>query len=432
MDLFDAVGRPEQEAYLRRVQAFTAPVSRDRGAIVDDPDLLEVAQAVYAAFGDERISEGLTRGQIASACRGACDEATFHSRFEVFVGTGMLMPYFDKAHQQRYHFNMASGAGLLVWERLAERGGVNELITLLDHTQAAMSAGTASHDDVQASLRSGRRWLTVAAAHLLHLVAAKPLAELIAERRHHNQEGLVERVEGLSRIVAEQHRDLDYEAYRVLQAAQGYVQARETFLTRVLDEGGRARDFSLLDAEEYLEAALTRNPQELAETFAEVVFDPPHPWVDAATITAALKAHRPPPRTRERPPRPTPTEVGEDPIAARRAAEDRTRAARDRRIELLRQGRPEADLTVELQKMGWPEAGRRIADLLAAHADPASPYAVQLSDELLVDPGGPVTYLTPVTVIHVPSGEVFDAGLNGLFDDARAADAADRGETPDA
>src|SRR4051794_31726529 len=162
MDLFDTVGRPEQEAYVRRVQAFTAPVARDRGAIVEDPDLLEVAQGVYAAFGDERITEGLTRGQIASACRGVCDEATFNSRFEVFVGTGMLMPYFDKAHQQRYHFNMASGAGLLVWERLAERGGVNELITLLDDTQASMSAGTASHDDVQAALRSGRRWLTVA------------------------------------------------------------------------------------------------------------------------------------------------------------------------------------------------------------------------------------------------------------------------------
>ena len=429
MDLFDAVGRPEQEAYLRRLQAFTAPVSRDRGAVVEDPDLLEVAQGVYAAFGDERITEGLTRGQIASVCRGICDEATFNNRFEVFVGTGMLMPYFDKAHQQRYHFNMASGAGLLVWERLAERGAVNELITLLDHTQAAMTAGVASHDDVRASLRSGRRWLTVAAAHLLHMVSAKPLAELIAERRHHNHEGLVERVEGLSRIVAEQYRDLDHEAYRVLQAAQGYVQACETFLTRVLDEGGRGRDFSLLDAEEYLEAALARSPDELAEALADVVFDPPHPWVDAVTITAALKAHRPPPRQRDRPPGPVPAEPGEDPIAVRRAAEDRTRAARDRRIELLLQGRPEADVDVELRRLGGPGAGRRIADLLAAHADAGSPYAVHLSDELLVDPGGPVTYLTPVRVMHIPTGEVFDAGLDGLFGDTRAAD---RREIPDA
>lgn len=86
MDLFDVVGRPEQDAYLRRLHAFTAPVSRDRGAIVDDPDLIEVAQAVYAAFGDERVTEGLTRGQIASACQGACDETTFNRRFEVFVG----------------------------------------------------------------------------------------------------------------------------------------------------------------------------------------------------------------------------------------------------------------------------------------------------------------------------------------------------------
>ncbi|MDP9458690.1 MAG: hypothetical protein M3Q22_00055 [Actinomycetota bacterium] len=428
MDLFDPVGRPEQEAYLHRLQAFTASVSRDRGAVVDDPDLLEVAQAVYAAFGDERITEGLTRGQIASGCRGVCDEATFNRRFDVFVGTGMLMPYFDKAHQQRYHFNMASGAGLLVWERLAERGGVNELITLLDHTQTALNAGTASHDDVQASLRSGRRWLTVAAAHLLHLVSAKPLADLIAERRHHNQEALVEKVEGLSRIVAEQCPNLDHEAYRVLQAAQGYVQARESFLTRVLDEGGRARDFSLLDPEEYLEAALTRSPDELAEAFADVVVDPPEPWVDATTITDALTAHRPPPRQRERPPRPAPADAGDDPIAARREADDRARTARDRRIELLLQGEPEADVSSGLRALGWPTAGRRVADLLAAHADPHSPYLVQLADELLVDPGGPVTYLTPLTVIRVATGEVLDAGLDALLEDAPA----DQPEAPDA
>lgn len=417
MDLFDAVGRPEQEAYLRRLRAFTAPISRDRGAVVEDPDLLEVAQAVYAAFGDERVTEGLTRGQIASACKGSCDDGTFNSRFDVFVGTGMLMPYFDKAHQPRYHFNMASGAGLLVWERLAERGGVNELITLLDHTQAALNAGTASHDDVHASLRSGRRWLTVAAAHLLHLVSSKPLAELIAERRHHNQETLVEKVEGLSRIVAEQYPDLDYEAYRVLQAAQGYVQARETFLTRVLDEGGRARDFSLLDPEKYMEAALTRTVDELAEAFADVVFDPPHPWVDASKIIDTLMAHRPPPRQRERPPHPAPADTDEDPIATRRAAEDRARAARDRRIELMLQGEPQADVSSSLRALGWPGAARRVADLLAAHADPNSPYTVHLSDELLVEPGGPVTYLTPLAVIRTPTGEVLDAGLAALLDD---------------
>lgn len=422
MDLFDATGRPEQEAFLRRLQAFAAPIVRNRGSIVDDPDLLDVADAVYAAFGDAGVSGGLTRAQIASACAGACDAETFDSRFDVFLGHGMLLPVVDKAHQQRYIFNMASAAGLLVWARLAERGGVDELINLLDRTQEAMKTGQAGHDEVAANVRSCRLWLTVAADHLLQMVTASPLSELIAVRRHHSQEGLIERVHALNRMVAETFPDLEHQAFRLLQSTYGYLRARERFVERLLDEGGNARDFSLLDHEEYLAAALTRSLSELAETFTGVVFDPPGPWLDATSLTEALDAQKPRPPGKSRPPRPAPSETDEDPLTSREQAASDHRQRRDDRIDFLMQGGPEIEVASVLRTAGWPKAAIWVADLLAASADPASPYTVHLSKELLVDPDGEVTYLTPLTVVRTATGEVFDERLAAMFDEDRVED----------
>lgn len=418
MDLFDEPGRPEEQAYLRRLRTFVAPIVAHRNAVIDDPDVLEVADAVYAAFGDGAASGGLTRSQIASACAGACDEATFNSRFEVFVGEGMLHPFFDKANQQRYIFDMTSAAGLLVWGRLAERGGVDELISLLDRTQAALRDREASREQVGANLKSCRRWLQVAADHLFQMVANSPLAELIAVRRHHAQEGLVEKVRALSRIVAEVYPDLDPEMYRVLRATFRYTEAREAFIERLLDEGGRARDFSLLDAEQYLEAALTRDLAGLSEAFADVVVDPPNPWVDPTSIAETLNKWKPKPRPSERPPRPTVIESDEDPVAKRTAAEAADRARRDRQIEMLLAGASHGDTAFALRSRDWPEVARRVVDLLAANADPNSPFTAVVSDELLVDPDGTVTYFSPITVLRTTSAEAFDAGLSAMTEDA--------------
>lgn len=420
--LFDAVGRPEQEAFLRRLQAFAAPIVRDRGSIVEDPDLIDVAFAVYAAFGDAGVSGGLTRAQIASACAGACDTETFDSRFEVFVGHRMLLPVVDKAHQQRYIFNMASGAGLLVWDRLAEHGGVDELINLLDRTQEAMKNGHAGHDEVAASLRSCRHWLTVAADHLMQMVTASPLSELIAVRRHHSQEGLIERVNSLNQVVADTFPDLEHQAFRLLQSTYGYLRARERFVERLLDEGGNARDFSLLDHEEYLAAALTRSLSELAETFAGVVFDPPGPWLDATSLTEALDAQKPRPPGKQRPPRPTPRDGDEDPLLSREKTATDHRKRRDDRIDFLLQGDRETEVASFLRNAGWPSTAIWVADLLAASADPASPYTVHLSNELLVDPDGDVTYLTPLMVLRTETGEVFDVGMTAMFEESQAED----------
>lgn len=115
--LFDLDIEPEREALLSRIGALIAPVAANAGAVVDDPALIPVARSVYEAFGAADAADGLTRGQIADACRTVCSVEEFDSRFHLFVSLGMLQPVFDKSHQQRYVFNPASAAGLMVFER---------------------------------------------------------------------------------------------------------------------------------------------------------------------------------------------------------------------------------------------------------------------------------------------------------------------------
>ncbi|MFF4599864.1 hypothetical protein [Amycolatopsis sp. NPDC001319] len=384
-----------------RVSALVAPIVANAGAVVDEAELLEVARAVYAAFGDQDAIGGLTRAQLADACAGVCSESAFQSRFELFCKLGMLRPHFEKAHQQRYVFNPTSAAGLLVFERLSERGGVDELVTLLDRTRAALASGRATVNEIRSALLQARRMMTISADELLRMVVASPLSELIAERKHHRHAALMDDVFALNEQVKDTFPALDPEAYRLVVETQRYVGAREQFVGRLLDEGAAARDFSLLDPEEYLEAARAASPDELAEVFASTVFDPPAPWLDPAVVAEGIAGFRPRAAIRRRPPRPADPPPGPDPMLR---VEERAEAARIRRAraaELHLQGRAEVDLTSSLRAAGWPGLATILVELLAVNADPDLPYRVRMSDELLVEPDGPVTHLTPVTAYRL-------------------------------
>jgi hypothetical protein len=75
-----------------------------------------------------------------------------------------MLPVRDKAHQIRYVFNPTSAAALLVFERLVEAGGVQEILTLLDRTRDGLHSGMISQAQVAANLTRARRALAVYAA----------------------------------------------------------------------------------------------------------------------------------------------------------------------------------------------------------------------------------------------------------------------------
>lgn len=78
-DLF-SVSAGHLSDFAERVSAFVAPVAADAGAVSRDPTALRLAEAVYAAFGDSRSPDGLTRAELAAACAAAVPSHVFDTR----------------------------------------------------------------------------------------------------------------------------------------------------------------------------------------------------------------------------------------------------------------------------------------------------------------------------------------------------------------
>src|SRR5258708_4115926 len=133
---------------------------------------------VYTAFGDSGSPDGLTRAELAVACADVVPQRIFESWFELFVGMGLLQRSRDKRYEHRYVFNPTSGAALLVFDRLSEIGGVQEIVMLLDRIRDALRNGFASQAVVERMLTKARRELSINADHLRHLVRSRAFEQL--------------------------------------------------------------------------------------------------------------------------------------------------------------------------------------------------------------------------------------------------------------
>lgn len=310
------------------------------------------------------------------------------------------MPIRDKDHQQRYVFNPTSAAALMVFERLGQDGGVQEILTLLDRTRAGLNSGVATVEQVRRALAQARRGLSVNADHLNRLVVSAPLEELIAERRHHRAgNAILEDARHLIDLVVRRFSRLATDGDRLIRESMRYSEAVERFVGRLLAEATAHRDFSMLGAEQYLTAALSAGRESLADAFTSVIFDPAHPPIDADALVAAVDHVLPAP-ARRRIPRPVDPIPVDDPLALARERVERAQERRRNAAELGLDGQPSADLTSTVRRAGWPGAAMLVAHLLAAHADPHLPFSVDLGDALLIDPPGEVTHCSPVVLIR--------------------------------
>jgi len=382
---------------MRRIAAMVAPVAQDAGAVAEEERLLKIAEVVCDAFAHEDAAHGLTRTEIADRVDGACSSEELEARINLFVRLEMLRPILDKKHQQRYVLNPAGVVGLLVFERFGERGGVDELLHLLDRTRLQIERGQATRATVLDGIERVRGLFALFANEVNRLVAAAPLEELLEERRFHDRGDLISQVAALNRLVTDEYPDLDAPAYRLVTEAQRYLSAVQDLVSRVLEEGGEARDFGVLAPEDYLTAAITAPIAALAQVFATAVFDPARPWVDAGAIVEVVETYRPRRSVRSRPPEPAGSSIG-DPLA--QLEEERAQLTRRRALmaEQHLQGQPDATLANVLRGAGWPGAAGTFTDFLALDADESQPYSVELADELIVDRDGPVTYVSGGTL----------------------------------
>jgi hypothetical protein len=393
--LFEGDPDPERKRRLAAWEAFVASIAARSDAVSPDPIVDEIAEAVFNAFATRNSSQGLTKGEIWAACAGVCDEQRFHQRFETFKDLGMLLPAFDKKNEGRHLLHPNAPAGLLVFQRIASEGGVDEILSLLDRTRAAIRRGQATSDQVETALWQARNMLRIAADYLLLLVKRRSIEVMVAERHQHRHPHLLEDVRAVTALVNERFPHLDRMAYEVTVEAQRYLGARTDFVERLLEEGARAEDFGLLGHEQYMTAAREAPPEALAAALSGFVFDPPYPRLTPEGIVRELENLTPSPGERAKPARPATTAAEDDPFAAMRERERRRAELATEQAEVLLSGSDTVDLTALFLGRGWPGAAVLLVRLL--HACATEPrFEIVMNDGLRVDPGASVTYLSQV------------------------------------
>jgi hypothetical protein len=395
-------GKVSDQRLLENLRSFVAPIANDASAVVDDPRALQMARDLSEVFAEHAGISGLTKAEAeqALARRGLLDRALFESRFDLFVRMGLIQPFLAKKHQSRYVLDPCGLAGLLVFERMGTRGGVDEMLLLLDRTRWLVERGEGDRETVAVYLRRCRHILTAYAAALARLVESASIRDLIDEQRHHDPHRVETEVHALNKLVTDRYpRDhkLGDLAFQLVEAELGYREQVLAAVERVLDQGGASLDFSVLTPEQYLTAAVDASAAELSEVGRHMVVDPPMPWVDPGAVLEAIEEYRPRRKVRARPP--SPADAGEpDPVGAMERRHQQERRRRALAAESQLQGRQAADLTGFLRGMEWPAASQHLVNLLAISGDPSQPFKVELGQALLIDPETPVTYLHPVTL----------------------------------
>jgi hypothetical protein len=348
---------------------------------------------MFDAFTARRTSGGLNRGQLLDACSGVCTEGQFDAVFARFRELGMLIPFISKRHEDRYLFNPDSAAGIAIFERVAAEGGVDELLTLLDRTKGDITRGTATAAQIRQALFQARGMLVIAADYLLMLVETRPLEIMIAERHRHQHPTLFKDVKSLVRLVKKNYSELDSLAYAVALEAQRYLEARTSFVERLLDDGARAEDFAVLHHEQYRTAARKAPVRDLARPLARVVFDPREIAITPASVVAAVEELKPREPETPKAPRPRMSPDTADPVAAMLDREHtRSRMAANEAEHLLA-GTDEIDLTRLLATAGWPRAVLILATLLRA-VNASGEYELVFGNGLRVDAQAELTYLS--------------------------------------
>lgn len=405
-DLFDS--RREQLAVSERRatwRAFAAPLTSQSGAVVDNPDLVEMAVAVIGAFAEHHSEHGMTFAQIREGLRSHGVDlapAAIDTRLGHLHAEGFLDPYLPKLHQGRYVIRPAGLVGALAARRVAEHGGIDEMVLLLDRTRAALQMTNPDPRRVLNHLHTCRFTLTVFARDLQRCVATGTSAELITLGRQHDHSGYTQQVVDLNSLVSSRFAgvyELEDAGAALIEAEQYYRTQVRAAIGKVLAHGGASLNFDVLTPREYEDAAIESPHDLLAEVGAHLVADAPEVVIDINAMIKVLDHYRPRPKHRFRPPEPPQGAQDPDPIAAIERTAAETRRRRRLGLEALLGGRREADLTSAMQT-SWPAAIRILTDAMALDADRTEPFVLNIDQALLIDAEAPVTYLHPTRLIR--------------------------------
>ncbi len=397
------------------LRTFLGAAARHSGGTVTDRTHLRITRDIAEGFAAHGAQGGATKTQVWEWIRQHASPTysaeAFESRWEVFESERLIRPHRSKKHQLRHSFHPLGTVYLMICDRLESRGGIDELIALLDRTQDLLDREHPDRDAVAHNIVFCQWVFQTFAVQLEALVLDGTLKELMADQWQYHHHDLDQRVLRLNRDVNRHFpKDvgLTHRAVVMVEAEQRYAHWAAQALLRVLDHAGTTLDFDVLSAEQYLEAARNAPPEQLAEAGLALVVDAPRVWLDSGVVVDALEAFVPRHRVRFRPPVPKGA-PDRDPFGAAAERAIRERARRERVADRLLLERDQAEMTEELRRSRWPRAVRLLTDLIMLDADPHAPYRVELGTELIIDREAWVTHLHPVTVHRTETRAVPDA-----------------------
>ncbi|WP_396452514.1 hypothetical protein [Actinomadura sp.] len=377
------------EAVLGVYRQMFAALARDSGAVVDDPELVDVAETLLAAFADAG-EEGLSREQMRHVCRRYPPEV-FENRLRVLKGLGAVREVFPKPNQLRYRASFTSVVGLMFVRRMMLDGGQSEMHRLLalEQLNAADPRMTPeqARDGAEGLARAFRLW----SVELVTLTNGT-IEELREQApKLWGTEEILLRAERLHGAILRRWPQLDRTCTDLRAAIYAYGDASRRAAARLSDSAGTTRNLTLLPPETWRTFARTATRDELAAVLDGFVFDAAAPWHEPSAVVAAVEdAPRAAP-PRPAPPRPSVPDPGlSDDTGSDTAATDRLR---DIAEEILR-GRDRVAVEDVLAR-DWAAARRILADLSSAHLHPGLPYRLVWSDGLDVRAEGSPTWVTP-------------------------------------
>jgi hypothetical protein len=381
------------EAAVLRVyrQAF-AVLAREAEKMILSPQLLDVDEAILSAFAASG-SDGLSEEQVRNACR-AFPEATVSRRFEVLKGYGAVSKVFERPNERFYRAAFAPYIMLLFLRRIAERGGQSELHQLLSMEHESVSAPTATDADGRASVER----LTQVFRLIANELSIMSLGADVAQLRENAQllwgnEALISRAETVHATVLERWPALDRECQWMRAALAAYRDAIDAAAGRLIQRAGTTRALGLLPAEEWRSFARTADTARLGAVLDTFVFDAPAPWFDPQVMTEAVETGGRPDTARMPPPRPAgDADAAGEPEAAAAVDQDGIRSAVEELLATREFIKIEDVLRVAPD---WASARRVLAQLTAAHLDPALPYTLTWDEGLDVAESASPAWVTP-------------------------------------
>ncbi|WP_436996302.1 hypothetical protein [Streptomyces sp. enrichment culture] len=426
MDEQLAFGDGDREDLAAAVQlanwrAFMAPVAEDAGAVAEHPEVARVALAILKVFAEHAGAHGLSKAEVVQALKGnpqGWSEELIDRRLAVLIRLGFLESYLLKSHQDRYVVRPAGLAGALAAERLAEHGGVDELILLLDRARAVFDRSNPDPEAALDYLVSCRNALQVFALDLQRQIATGTAAELMESHRQHDHQGFTRQVKELNKLVTDRFSGdwaLEEAGSALIEAEQFYRLQVIAAADKVLEQSGGSLNFDVLTVKEYDHAAVKGDVELLSQVGAALVADMPAVWIEPAQLLETVEGFAPRSRARVRPVVVEGDDEDEDdPLQWAEEAHAHLRERRRLLADELLAADEEVDLTQALYEAGWSAAASIITDVLALSDDPDEPYAVVMEDVLLADPEASVTYLHPLRLRRQDMAERGDGGQDGF------------------